>query len=140
MATSLSVFPTRYEATLQTESVVGSERTAARILPAQGSFAEGSAVETGMTRERAALPGLQTSRHMSQRTAAFISALEPVGASLEGVIVTGKSRSPSYPLPITSPCASTSSRGAGHLIAPAFHPCGRVQAISVARPVPGLDQ
>ena len=112
--------------------------TAVRVAPKVGS---GDVVAaTGRVRVTSALPGMQTSSHMSHSAEALRVTLVPGARSAGGVSVTGKSVSFSKPLPVTVPVLSLMTWGAGHWMALAVQPGGRDHLISVTRPVPGLIQ
>jgi hypothetical protein len=93
---SVTVLGPRDAETAQAGSAAGSPARTARILgaPQRGS-GFGSPAETGSESESLALPGTHSSWHMSQSAATLSSTTVPGLRSAGGVIVTGRSRSPS---------------------------------------------
>ena len=78
--------------------------------------------------------------HISQVADALRTTVSPGFRFAGGVRVTGRSVSPSKPLPKGVPWVSERRWGVGHSMSLALQPGGRLQASAVGRPVPGFFQ
>ena len=95
LTVSVTFFASRVAETIQPASARGRPATVARIFAPQVASGCGASAETGSASFTVALPGWQTSSHISHSAAAERSTVAPGLRSAGAVRVTGRNSSPS---------------------------------------------